>query len=74
MMHLGSGGRSAGRSAKISLNTHMTYETWQIWVLIVDICNCHVGSVLGVLGGVKGGYIWHDYHANWLFTTLIIHK
>ena len=41
-----------GPSAKISFN-NITYYTWQIWALIVEICNCHVG-------GVKGGYIWHD--------------
>ena len=53
-------GRSlGGRSAKISFNNNITYYTWQIWPFIVEICNCHVGGVFGVLG-CWGGYIWHD--------------
>ena len=48
------GGRSARRSAKISFNNNITYYTWQIWALIVEICNCHVGGVLGVFQGCWG--------------------
>ena len=55
MMHLGVGDKSARRSAKISFNNNITYYTWQIWVLIVDICNCHVGGVLGMFWGCFRG-------------------
>ena len=70
------GGRSARRSAKISFNNNITYYTWQIWALIVEICNCHVGVFQGVLGhGVlRGLHLTWLYSANWLFTTLIIQK
>ena len=71
-MHLG------GRSAKITFNNNSTYYTLQIWALIVEICNCHVG---GVDKGVKGDMTymsdmtvqWHDC-TDWLFTNLIIQK
>ena len=61
-------------SAKISCNINITYYTWQIWALIVEICNCHVGGVLGVLGMSGGLYLTWLYNANWLFTNLIIQK
>ena len=48
-----------GPSAKISFKTNITFYTWQIWALIVEICNCHVG-VFGGDRGCQGGYIWHD--------------
>ena len=73
-MHLGGGGRSADRSAKISFHNNMTYETWQIWALIVEICNCHVGGFwgcFGVLGSQGGLHVTWLYHANWLFITLM---
>ena len=56
IMYLGIGGKSARRSAKISFNNNITYYTWQIWVLIVEICNCHMGGwgCFKGIGDVKG--------------------
>ena len=46
--------RSARSSAKIIFNNNITYYTWQIWTLLVEICNCHVGGVLGVFQVCQG--------------------
>ena len=50
-------GRSlGGRSAKISFNNNIMYYTWQIWALIVEICNCPLEDVLGVSGGISAKF------------------
>ena len=57
------GGTSARTSAKISFNNSITYNTWQIWTLIDEICNYLVGDVLQVFWRwwrCWGGYIWYD--------------
>ena len=68
------GRRSAGRSAMISFNNNITYHTWQIWALIVEICNCHLGCVLRVSGVSREVTSDMTVNANWLFTVLIIQK
>ena len=65
---------SGGPTDMISFNNNIIYYTWQIWALIVEFCNCHVGGVLGVLGSVEGLHLTWLYSANWLYTTLIIQK
>ena len=68
------GDRSARKSAKISFNNSITYYTWQIWALIVEICNCHVGVFWGCQGCQGGLHLIWLYNDNWMFTTLIIQK
>ena len=69
------GSGSARKSAKITFNNNITYYTWQIWALIVEICNCHFGECFwGGLEVSRGLHMTWLYNANWLFTTLIIQK
>ena len=78
LLPVGDGGRTARRSAKIRFNNNITYYSWQIWALIVEICNCDVGVLWGFFGGVKwvsrGLHLTWLNNANWLFTTRIIQK
>ena len=63
--------QQGGPSAKISFNNNITYHTWQISALIVEI----LIGIWGCFGGVKGGlHLTWLYNANWLFTNLIIQK
>ena len=63
-----------GPSAKISFNNNITYYTWQMWALIVECCNCHVGVLWWCWGMSSGLHLTWLYSANWLFTTLINQK
>ena len=60
---------------RLALRNNITYYTWHIWALILEICNCHFGGVLEVFWGHWRGYIWNDCTMlTELFTTLIIQK
>ena len=67
-----------GPSARFSFNNNITYYTWQIWALIVEICSCHVGVFWWCFGGLRGCqgglHLTWLYNANWLLTTLSIQK
>ena len=54
MMHLGVGVHLSGDLPRSAFNNNITYYTWQIWLLIVEICKCYVRGVLGMFWGVKG--------------------
>ena len=56
-----------GPSAKISFNNNITYYTWQIWALIVEICNCHVWQCFGGASGVLGHQ--GGLHLTWLYNA-----
>ena len=78
LVHL-QGGTSARTSAKISFNNNITHYIWQIWALIVEVCNYHVGVFWGVSGvfwecwDVEGITSDMDIQC-WVFTNLIIQK
>ena len=56
-----------GHLLRSALTTIITYYTWQIWALIVETFNYHVGVSRGL-------HLTWIYNANWVLTNLIIQK